>query len=62
MHLNPRRVAAASILVLTTSLARIAVVLSFAYTALSTHHLSLTQILVGLALFLTFFVLAPSWE
>jgi len=53
---------APAILILTTSFTRIAVVLSFLRTALGTQQLPPNQILVGLALFLTFFVMAPTWE
>jgi flagellar biosynthetic protein FliP len=53
---------APAILVLTTSFTRIAVVLSFLRTALGTQQLPPNQILVGLSLFLTFFVMAPTWE
>ncbi len=53
---------APAILVLTTSFTRIAVVLSFLRTALGTQQLPPNQILIGLALFLTFFVMAPTWK
>jgi flagellar biosynthetic protein FliP len=53
---------APAILILTTSFTRIAVVLSFLRTALGTQSLPPNQILIGLSLFLTFFVMAPTWE
>lgn len=53
---------APAILVLTTSFTRIVVVLSFLRTALGTQQLPPNQILVGLSLFLTFFVMAPTFE
>jgi flagellar biosynthetic protein FliP len=53
---------APAILILTTSFTRIAVVLSFLRTALGTQQLPPNQIIVGLSLFLTFFVMAPTWE
>jgi flagellar biosynthetic protein FliP len=53
---------APAILVLTTSFTRIAVVLSFLRTALGTQQLPPNQVLVGLALFLTFFVMSPIWK
>jgi flagellar biosynthetic protein FliP len=52
---------APAILILTTSFTRIAVVLSFLRTALGTQQLPPNQVLVGLALFLTFFVMKPTF-
>lgn len=52
---------APSILVLTTAFTRIIVVLSFTRSALATQNMPPNQVLVGLALFLTFFVMAPTW-
>ena len=49
-----------SILMLTTAFTRIIIVLSFIRTALSTRSIPPNQVLVGLALFLTFFVMAPT--
>lgn len=51
---------APSILVLMTSFARIVIVLGFVRTSLSTHQMPPNQVLIGLALFLTFFVMAPT--
>jgi len=48
-----------SILVLVTSFTRIVVVLSFLRNALSTPQTPPNQVLIGLALFLTFFIMAP---
>lgn len=53
---------APAILVLMTSFTRIIVVLSFVRNALGTQQLPPNQVLIGLALFLTFFVMAPTWN
>ena len=54
---------APSILIMMTSFTRIVVVLSFLRTAIGTHgQMPPNQLIVGLALFLTFFVMAPVWE
>ncbi|ADI01748.1 flagellar type III secretion system pore protein FliP [Syntrophothermus lipocalidus] len=53
---------APAILILLTSFTRIIVVLSFVRSALATQQMPPNQILVGLALFLTFFVMAPTWK
>ncbi len=53
---------APALLVLTTAFTRIIVVLSFTRTALATQNMPPNQVLVGLALFLTFFVMAPTWS
>ena len=50
---------APTLLVLVTSFTRIVVVLSFVRTALGTQSNPPTQVLVGLALFLTFFIMNP---
>lgn len=52
---------APALLVLTTAFTRIVVVLSFTRSALATQNMPPNQVLVGLALFLTFFVMAPTW-
>jgi flagellar biosynthesis protein FliP len=49
-----------SILILMTSFTRIIVVLSFVRTSLGTQQMPPNQVLIGLALFLTFFVMAPT--
>jgi flagellar biosynthetic protein FliP len=50
---------APTLLVLVTSFTRIVIVLSFVRTALGTQQVPPTQVLVGLALLLTFFVMQP---
>ena len=50
---------APSILILTTSFSRIIIVLSFLRQAMGTQQTPPTQVLIGLALFLTFFVMSP---
>lgn len=51
-----------SILILMTSFTRIIVVLSFVRTSLGTQQMPPNQVLIGLALFLTFFVMAPTFS
>jgi len=53
---------APAILIMMTSFTRIVVVLSFLRQALGTHQLPPNQLIIGLALFLTFFVMAPVWK
>jgi flagellar biosynthetic protein FliP len=53
---------APTLLVLTTAFTRIVVVLSFVRTALGTQSNPPNQVLLGLAMFLTFFVMAPVIE
>ncbi|MEK4424440.1 flagellar type III secretion system pore protein FliP [Solibacillus sp. FSL K6-1523] len=53
---------APSILILMTSFARIVIVLSFTRTALATNQMPPNQVIVGLALFLTFFIMAPTFQ
>src|SRR5690625_5210697 len=50
---------APSILILMTSFTRIIVVLSVVRTSLATQQMPPNQVLIGLALFLTFFIMAP---
>lgn len=52
---------APSILIMTTAFSRIIIVLSFTRNALSTQNMPPNQVLIGLALFLTFFIMAPTW-
>ncbi|MDK2822097.1 MAG: flagellar biosynthesis protein FliP [Clostridia bacterium] len=52
---------APAILMLMTSFTRIIVVLSFVRHALATQQMPPNQVLIGLALFLTFFIMAPVW-
>jgi flagellar biosynthetic protein FliP len=53
---------APSILVLLTSFTRTIVVLSFVRTAMGVNQMPPNQVLIGLALFLTFFTMAPTWQ
>ena len=53
---------APSILIMMTSFTRIIVVLSFVRRAVGVQEAPPTQILIGLALFLTFFTMAPTWN
>lgn len=52
---------APSILILTTSFTRIIVVLGFLRQALATQQTPPNQVLVGLSLFLTFFIMMPTY-
>jgi flagellar biosynthesis protein FliP len=53
---------APSILLLMTCFTRIVIVLSFVRTALQLQAAPANQIIVGLALFMTFFIMAPVWD
>jgi flagellar biosynthetic protein FliP len=53
---------APAILVMMTSFTRLIVVFSFLRHALGTQQLPPNQILVGLSLFLTFFIMTPVWQ
>ncbi len=53
---------APAILIMTTSFARIIIVLSYLRQAMGTQQTPPTQILIGLALFLTMFVMGPVWS
>ncbi|RKQ19806.1 flagellar type III secretion system pore protein FliP [Ureibacillus endophyticus] len=53
---------APSILILMTCFARIVIVLSFTRTALATNQMPPNQVIIGLALFLTFFIMAPTFQ
>lgn len=53
---------APSILILMTCFTRIVIVLSFVRTALATQQMPPNQVIVGLALFLTFFIMAPTFQ
>lgn len=53
---------APAILILLTSFTRIIVVLAFVRTSLGTQQMPPNQLLIGLALFLTFFVMAPTFQ
>ncbi|TYR77514.1 flagellar type III secretion system pore protein FliP [Rossellomorea vietnamensis] len=53
---------APGILILMTSFTRIVIVLSFVRTSLATQQMPPNQVLMGLALFLTFFIMAPTFQ
>ena len=53
---------APSIILLMTSFTRIVIVLSFVRSALSLQGTPANQIIIGLSLFMTFFIMAPAWE
>ncbi|MDR3459492.1 MAG: flagellar type III secretion system pore protein FliP [Verrucomicrobiae bacterium] len=53
---------APSILLLMTCFTRVAIVLSFIRSALQLQGAPANQIIIGLSLFITYFVMAPVWE
>ena len=53
---------APGILILMTSFTRIIIVLSYVRTSLATQQMPPNQVLIGLALFLTFFIMAPTFS
>jgi flagellar biosynthetic protein FliP len=53
---------APAILILTTAFTRIIIIFHFLKQAIGTQQVPPPQVLVGLAMFLTFFVMAPTWE
>ena len=53
---------APSLLIMMTSFTRIVIVLSLLRQALGTQQLPPNQVLIGLALFMTFLVMAPTWQ
>lgn len=53
---------APSIILLMTCFTRIAIVLSFVRTAIGLQGTPATQIIVGLSLFMTFFIMSPVWD
>jgi flagellar biosynthetic protein FliP len=53
---------APAILIMVTSFTRIVIVLSLLRRALGTNQLPSNQIVIGLALFLTVFIMAPVWQ
>ena len=53
---------APSILIMTTSFSRIIIVLAFLRQAMGTQQTPPTQVLIGLGIFLTLFVMAPVWS
>ncbi|MGI5840572.1 MAG: flagellar type III secretion system pore protein FliP [bacterium] len=52
---------APAIMVMMTSFSRVIIVLSFTRNALATQQIPPNQLLIGLALFITFFIMAPVW-
>ncbi|MEO7716849.1 MAG: flagellar type III secretion system pore protein FliP [Capsulimonas sp.] len=53
---------APSLLIMTTAFTRIVIVLSFLRSALGTQNIPPNQVMLGLALFLTFFVMGPTFK
>ncbi|HLR07940.1 MAG TPA: flagellar type III secretion system pore protein FliP [Bacillota bacterium] len=53
---------APGILIMMTSFTRVVVVLAFVRTSLATQQMPPNQVLIGLALFLTFFIMAPTFS
>ena len=53
---------APSILLLMTCLTRVAIVLSFIRSALQLQGAPANQIIIGLSLFITYFIMAPVWD
>ena len=53
---------APSIIILTTAYLRIIIVFSFLKSALGTQQMPPSQLLAAVALFITFFVMAPTWN
>ena len=53
---------APAILLMMTSFTRIVIVLGFVRQAMSTQNMPPTQVVVGLALFLTFFIMSPTFN
>jgi len=53
---------APSILIMMTAFTRIVIVLSFLRQALGTQQMPPNQLIVGLSLFLSFYVMAPTWK
>jgi flagellar biosynthetic protein FliP len=53
---------APAILIMLTSFTRVVIVLSLLRRALGTMQMPPNQVIIGLALFLTFFIMAPVWQ
>src|SRR5690606_4885672 len=53
---------APAILILTTAFTRIVIILSFTRTALGTQNIPPNQVIIGLSLFLTLFVMGPTYQ
>jgi flagellar biosynthesis protein FliP len=53
---------APALMILTTAFTRIVIIMSFIRTALGTPSIPPNQVMIGLSLFLTFFVMGPTWQ
>lgn len=53
---------APALFILTTAFTRIVIILGFVRSALGTMNIPPTQVIVGLSLFLTFYVMGPTWN
>ena len=53
---------APGILIMTTSFVRIVVVIGFLRNALATQNVPPNQVILGLAMFMTFYIMAPYWS
>ena len=53
---------APALMILTTAFTRIVIILSFVRTAIGTQSIPPNQVIIGLSLFLTFFVMGPTWQ
>jgi flagellar biosynthesis protein FliP len=53
---------APALMILTTAFTRIVIIMSFIRTALGTPSIPPNQVMIGLSLFLTFFVMGPTWN
>jgi len=53
---------APSIIIMTTSYLRIIIVFHFLKSAMGTQQMPPSQLLAGIALFITFFIMAPTWS
>lgn len=53
---------APALMILTTAFTRIVIILSFVRTAIGTQSIPPNQVIIGLSLFLTFFVMGPTWN
>jgi flagellar biosynthesis protein FliP len=53
---------APALMILTTAFTRIVIIMSFIRTALGTPSIPPNQVMIGLSLFLTFFVMGPTWS
>jgi len=53
---------APALMILTTAFTRIVIILSFIRTAMGTMNIPPNQVVVGLSMFLTFFVMAPTYR